>query len=338
MLGVILVCALGLPDSRADTRADESRRTRAARLYAAAEQTALTGDYARAADLFEQANQLVPSPQAMRSAIRSHVAAGQHRAAITRAEDLLRRYPYDQRSRALAIETIDQHSSRFVRVYVTCREACRLRIDGEASAAPAHTHLAYLPPGKHEIVARFANRTEVTRVIDRGAGEPMALVFDPPPGPRGRAAPAGRDDDAAVEQSGEPGAGVSENRRDPVDALQASAAAASAAPALRPPRLPLIMGGAVTLAVGTAMVWSYQDTIAAEQAPGTTPDSLDARRRRTGILLGATAVSAVATMALAVIGAQRAHGGEAPGHGREQPALGMLVDGETYWIGMARTF
>ena len=339
VLGAICLCALSLSEARADT----ARRTRAAWLYAAAEKAALTGDYARAAERFERANRLVPSPQAMRSAIRSHLAAGQHRAAITRAEDLLRRYPYDQRSRSLAIETIDQHSARFIRVYITCSAACRLDIDGETNAAPAQTHLAYLPPGKHEIVARFANQTEVMRTIEKTAGQPISLVLDrpeasAPPGPSARVG-----DTAAVEQpgepgAGEPGAGTPGEPGEVADVPGASAAAVSATGALRPPRLPLLIGGAATLVLSTAMVWSYQDTIAAEQAPGAMPDALDTRRLRTRILLGATAVSAVATMAVAVIGAQRARGDDAPRGGRGRPEIGMLVDGRTYWIGMTGTF
>jgi hypothetical protein len=329
LVAVCIVVLLGaLPAARANE--DEQRRT-AAQLYAEAQSAATGGDYARAAALFEQANATLPTPQALRATVQVYLAADQPLLALARAEELLRRYPYDASSRALALETIDQHAARFVRVLVTCDAECVLQTDEtRAPSEPGRSHVVYLSEGRHDISARFADGSAVTKHIRRDAGQAVSLGFErgvspaPVPGPpaTGAAEPAEpTNDDAGQILQAE------------VDMPAAVRPAEPTVERFLPPRLPLLAGGAVTAGLGVAAVLSHRDAVALEQS------AVDASgaQLRTSILVGATALSAAATVAVSIVWARRKGGaGARSQRAGSEPTL--AVDAHGYWVGMRGRF
>lgn len=319
------VLLAALPAARADE--DEQRRL-AAQLYAEAQSAAMGGDYARAATLFEQANATLATPQALRATVQVYLAADQPLVALARAEELLRRYPYDPSSRALALETIDKHASRFVRVLVTCDTECVLQTDEtRAPSEPGRSHVVYLTEGRHEISARFADGSAITKHIRRSAGQAVSLGFErgvsPAPVPD---APAGE-----VTGPAEPAdAGAVERAEVVIPAVR------PAEPAVDrfalPPRLPLLVGGAVTAGLGVAAVLSHRDALALEQG------AVDASgaELRTRILVGATALSAAATVAVAIVWARRNHAAARPQRAGSEPTV--VVGAHGYFVGMRGRF
>jgi hypothetical protein len=325
----IAVCLAALPAARADE--DEQRRV-AAQRYAEAQSAALGGDYARAAALFEQANAMLPTPQALRATVQVYLAGDQPLLALARAEELLRRYPYDASSRALALETIDQHAARFVRVLVTCDAECVVQTDeNRAPSEPGRSHVVYLTEGRHDISARFADGSALTKHIRRNAGQAVSLGFErgvsPLPAPGAPATGATVPAEPADEATGAVDQGE----------VDVPAAVRQAEPAVDrfalPPRLPLLAGGAVTAGLGVAAVLSHRDALALEQS------AIDASgaQLRTRILVGATALSAAATVAVSIVWARRSGGAgaRAPRAGSE-PAVSVSAQG--CWVGMRGRF
>ncbi|WP_428267239.1 hypothetical protein [Haliangium sp.] len=332
----LLVCALAWavtvaasPPARADDDDSAERRRAAGQAYAAAENAALAGDYARAAENFELAYTLVPSSQALRAALQMRNQVGHHRIAISQAEELLRRYPYDVTSRSLALEVLDQLSPRFVRAYVTCDGECRLRVDRRKSTtAPAREHILYLPPGRHTLVAVFDGERTTSKRIRRSAGEPIALSFSPP----------ADTSDETTDGAPAPDQGAPEDLGAPLDLMAApttsGASTADEHDAVgTPPLLPLAIGGGLTAALGGVTVWSHRDAVSTGDESAST---------RTRILLGGTALAAAATMAVSVIWARLdtpdASSARAPDPATGGPALGLTGDSAGAWVGWAGSF
>src|SRR5688572_5881559 len=90
----------------APARADDV--SGAAKAFSQAQEAMLGGDPARAADLYELADELAPSAPALRNATRARVAAGHTAMAATNAATLLRRYPSDKESRDIAEAVLSQ--------------------------------------------------------------------------------------------------------------------------------------------------------------------------------------------------------------------------------------
>lgn len=328
--GVALGLVFGgaLPAARADE--DEQRRL-AGQLYAEAQSAATGGDYVRAGALFDKANATLPTPQALRAAVQVYLASDQPLVALARAEELLRRYPYDPTSRSLALETIDQQASRFVRVLVTCDAECVVQTDETRQASePGRSHIVYLTDGRHEISARFEDGSTVTKLIRRSAGQAVSLGFErgispaPTPGEPG----AGGDDVPAPGAGGDDASG-GEDRMDVPDMRANEPAVDRFA---LPPRLPLVAGGVATAGLGVAAVLSHRDALALEQS------AVDASsaQQRTRILVGATALSAVTTLAVSIIWARSASAASA--RSRDGSALAVAVDADGYWVGMRGRF
>jgi hypothetical protein len=70
----------------------------------------LQNDFAQAADLFELADRLAQSPEALRSAIRMHIAAGNRARAANLGEQAQARYPDDAATTAVANEAMSAAS------------------------------------------------------------------------------------------------------------------------------------------------------------------------------------------------------------------------------------
>jgi hypothetical protein len=329
-----IACLGALPVAWADE--DEQRRL-AARLYAEAQSEVMRGDYARAAALFDQANAIQPTPQALRATIQVYLAADQPLVAIARAEELLRRYPYDPTSRSLALETIDQHSSRFVRVLVTCDAECVVQTDeARQPSEPGRSHVVYLTDGRHEIAARFDDGSTVTKHIRRNPGQAVSLAFERPlpVAPNASAVSATGATDSSARPARAPRGDADESKRDPgrPDIMRARAPEVVVDRFALPPRLPLLAGGVLTAGLGVAAVLSHRDALEIEQSAGDPQPA----QQRTRILVGATALSAVTTLAVSIIWARSA--GDTRSRSRRDRSLAVSVDGQSAWVGMRGSF
>lgn len=258
----------------------------AAEAFSNAQKAELAHDFRRAAEFYELADELAPSPEALRSAAKNRLVAEQPALAATHAAALLRRYPESDRSRALAAEVLDSARSRVARVSVRCDEPCLVSSDELAvvdDRALAHTF--YVAVGTHTVGASFGEGQRVTETIDATAGSTIELEI------------------AAPEPSPEP----------PAPRVTPAASVPRDAPPPRPPPRPRArlspvffgVGAALTAGLGATLIWSGTDVLSSNRDYEADPtregfDDGRAAERRTNALIGATAAVGAATVVLAV--------------------------------------
>ena len=258
----------------------------AANAYATAQKAEMSGDHEAAADLYELADSLAPTPEAVRSALRARKNAGQLGAAAVHAETLISRYPEDKRSRGIAEATLTEAKKQLARYAIRCQPTpCNVVVDGSAATTNEKPeHIVYLSAGEHSIVARFGKRDTEAQPVSGEAGGEASLAFDAPPEPPPSEEPA------AIGASGELGAG---------GVADAGTRSSGGLP------LPVFIAGAVvTAGLGAVTVWSGLDTLKARDDYRETNARSDweqgkDREKRTNILIGATAGAAVITGVLA---------------------------------------
>jgi hypothetical protein len=142
--------------SRGTARAEEQNVVAAASAFEQGQQAELTGNNERAAELFELADRIAPTPEALRSATRARLAASQLAAAAGNAEELLRRYPNDASSRSLAEQVLVRARPELTRFTFQCTDPCTVVVDGLASSvSAAQTQIVYVTPGSHDVVLGF---------------------------------------------------------------------------------------------------------------------------------------------------------------------------------------
>jgi len=179
LLAISLVSAVSAANAETAPRDDLAA---AARAFEQAQAALLANDPARAATLFELADHIKPSPEALRSAARARMAAGQPAVAATHAETMLWRYAGDAATRQLAARILGRTRRSLTRVTATCRERCTVTVDGQAiGTAEARQHVFYVTPGEHHYRARFASGATVTETFQRWAGGWLAPYFHPSP-------------------------------------------------------------------------------------------------------------------------------------------------------------
>lgn len=182
----------------------------AGRAYQQAQQAELSEDHARAAELYELADSLAASPEALRSALRSRLRAGHNAMAAGHAERLVRLYPDDASSRELAEETLGELRPTLEKVRVSCSAACRVLVDeSSATLENSQTHEFFVSPGDHEISASFQHgQADPEQITSRRGGERELAFEAPPPPPEIETAPstaggsAGRSPLRAQEEGG----------------------------------------------------------------------------------------------------------------------------------------
>jgi hypothetical protein len=153
----------------------------AASAFGDGQKAQLRGEYARAAELFELADELAPTPEALRSAIRNHVAAGQLARAATQALRAKARYA-DARTQVVADRALLRLAPKLARLSIVCDAPCALLIDREAltlGLVPAAD--VFVLPGTHSIEARFATERSDVRELVVKAGEHLELMLREPP-------------------------------------------------------------------------------------------------------------------------------------------------------------
>lgn len=255
----------------------------AANAFSRAQRASLAGDHAQAAELFELADSLAPTPEALRSALSARKAQGKLASAAAHAEELLRRYPDDQESRALANETLDEVKKTHARQEVSCSpKACLLLIDGAAAVADAkERHVVYLKPGPHELVAVFGDRRTEPQQVESAAGASETASFTEPAAsaPGSATLSTGGTNDDPTADSGASSGGLS----------------------------PWFfgVGAGVTAVLAGVTVWSGLDTLSKhdDYEQNQTQAGYDEGKDlelRTNVLIGATAVAAAATITFAI--------------------------------------
>ncbi len=153
----------------------------AASSYQQAQAAELNEEPKRAAELYELADRLAPSAQALRSAMRTRRAARHYAAAVTHASQLIQRYPDDTQSRAMAESVLDELRSKVVEVSIQCEETCRPVVDGRLSSLEGDAqHSFFLNPGSHRVAAAFETGTSDAQEIDGKAGQTFSESFSAP--------------------------------------------------------------------------------------------------------------------------------------------------------------
>jgi hypothetical protein len=295
----------------------------AANAFSRAQKADLSGDHDTAAELYELADSLAPTPEALRSALRARKAAGQLGAAAGHAERMLHRYPADKRSKDLAEATLEEARRKLARVEVHCKpKACGLVVDGAAATSEvSENHVIFLAPGQHEVNAAFGPDRAVPKATQAKAGDRTSFNFEaPPPSTAPRLTDAGGK--GGVHLSTEPT--VDRGAR-PSRALS-----------------PWIFatGAAVTAGLGAATVWSGMDVMNAHDAyrghetQRAYEDGLT-KERRTNVLIGATITAGLATVVLAYFTrwSGSSESAAAPPRARVMAGGGPIAGGATLTIG-----
>lgn len=277
--GAALAIILSLVPVAAAQRPDDVAAASSA--FREGQSAQLAGDYARAAELFELADDTAPSPAALRSAIRNRQAAGQAARAATLAAEALERYPADAETRTLADAVLAELSPTLGAFALHCAIACTIAIDGRAVHEDARTAVdVFLDPGAHTLVASWAGRDPVTRAIDVVAGTASTVELE---------APA-----LAITVA-------------TVDPMAEVRAAPDEPPSSRSGGMtPVVFGiGAGLTAVGAGvLMWSGIDVLAARDAYVASPTEAGyndgvGRELRTNVALGITAGLGAATLVVA---------------------------------------
>jgi hypothetical protein len=166
---------------RAQANADDDDVAAAARAFDDGQKAQLRGDYARAAELFELADDLAPTPEAVRSAIRNYRAAGQLARAAMQALEAKARYADDARTVAVADKTLARLAPRLARLSIACDAPCAIVIDREALTTELVPHAeVFVLPGTHSIEARFGTEQSDVREVVVKAGEHLQLALREP--------------------------------------------------------------------------------------------------------------------------------------------------------------
>ena len=181
---------------------------KAAKAYRQAQQAELGEEFALASDLYELADQLAPTAEALRGVVRMALAAERWAVAADRALELQRRYPGDDKSSMLALQTLDRTRPLLDEVSVDCGGVdCTVLVDGKsARIEPAARHILFVEAGSHRVSGGYPSGTsdEVTISAEPGGTSkvelvpPKAKAAEPPtPTPTSTSAPT---DDAAKDE------------------------------------------------------------------------------------------------------------------------------------------
>lgn len=266
----VCVVSLGVAPATA-----QSNIAAAAKAFSLGQQAELAGNHRAASEHYELADRMVPSPEALRSAARARQKAGDEATAATHAEALQRRYT-DEKSREVAQEILTSLRPKLARITLACARPCGVVVDGGAiGVEESRDHVFYVEQGRHTIDADFGDNVTEQEVFEAEAGKSVSLSIAPP---EVESASAGASVDLATSSRPPPARGIRMRW--------------------------FIVSAAVTVGLAGASIWSGADVLAKnrdyEQDP--TLERLDegqGAEDRTTLLIGATAVAAVATGVIA---------------------------------------
>ncbi len=261
----------------------------AAAAFQQGQRAQLAQDFSRAADFFELADQAAPSAAALRSAIRSHQAAGHAARAATLALVAEARDAADAQSAQLAHAVLAELGPRLARVHLTCTPDCAVSVDQHAVRDGIAGALAFfVDAGTHTLASRWPGRGERTRTLEAVAGQSVELALEAPPPVVVAPTPA------PVIVVAPP---VTRPMTDPhVDAHP------------RRPLSPVVfwVGLGATVATGAVLVWSGLDTLSARDTYVATPTETLYRsgvssELRTNVLVGTAAAVGAATVLIGAL-------------------------------------
>ncbi|HEY6557280.1 MAG TPA: hypothetical protein VI072_08400 [Polyangiaceae bacterium] len=239
---LLLAAALGATSLTLAPAALAQDVSGAASAYSRGQQADLTGDHATAAELYELANTLAPSQEALRSALRARRATGQLGIAAGHAEELLELYPDDEKSAEIAQATLEEAKEKLARYVIHCKpRSCNVVVDDAAvTTAPKIQHSVYLEPGKHQVKGAFGSNQTPAQEATAEAGGESTLSFDAPPEPKRPRSLAGGGE---FDVTGDGGTAFRDRGLSPVF---------------------VISGAVVTVALAGVAVWSGMDTLSAK--------------------------------------------------------------------------
>jgi hypothetical protein len=169
---------LGRPVALAEPPADVSK---AADAFSRAQEAERRGDWAEAANLYGLADEIAPTPEALRSAARASLKAGMSARAATHASTLLSRESEDPQSRAVGEDILRATEGELTRIEARCTIACRVLIDGQLATARAATaHVLYARPGARQLSASFETEPAAPeQALELQAGQTIRPHFAP---------------------------------------------------------------------------------------------------------------------------------------------------------------
>lgn len=169
---IVLVLVTATP-----VRADDAPAPTAKDLYAQGVKLHNQGDHLRAAEAFARADELTPTPIALRTALDQALLADDPVLAMTLAERAARA-PNDAGLRERASAVRARFGDKAGRVIISCAgpARCLATIDG-ASAAVG---IRWVRTGQHTIVAQLGEEAQ-QRLVDVRAGETVEVAFKPKP-------------------------------------------------------------------------------------------------------------------------------------------------------------
>lgn len=205
LIGALMAAVTTAPmaaNAQAEPTLEQRREAQMA--YSRAQALRAGTQHSEAAALFETADRLAPSVQALGNAIRAHkdCRTPDHDArAATLALRLQVRYGNDPRYSSFAEQVINELRASLVRVTVTC-EGCEAEADGSLQPGTEF----FVPPGNHRIVAHWpGGRSREHRMNNARAGVAENVTLQAPPEVR-PAGNTGVDPNANTGASGATGA------------------------------------------------------------------------------------------------------------------------------------
>ncbi len=255
----------------------------AANAYEQGQRAELGRDHLRAAEMFELADSLVASPEALRAAIKNYEMAGRPDRAASLAWALGRRYN-DSESRDLSASMLEGLTQKLLTVEIDCDTPCTISSEGKAlSHVPSIEHKVFLQPGRHELEIVFGKELIQREEVEGEADQVTSVSAERPPEPE----QPDPDDPATMPA-------------DRVDAVDTKPRRARLSPAW------FIVGAVATAGAGGALIWSGNDVVGIndEYEADPTRDRLNNGQdaeRRTNALIGVTAGLGVVTVVLATL-------------------------------------
>ncbi|MFW6050352.1 MAG: hypothetical protein ACODAU_04215 [Myxococcota bacterium] len=183
--------AIGSADAQAQEVSAQQRKA-AAEAYDRGTSAWLAGQYGRAAQWFETAHRLAPSPAALVQAIRSHSEAGNSLRAASLSLWLDSEYDDDPRASKVADGILKEAEGNYALVEVECDEDCSIDVDGKVQE---YERFYVEPSVEHTVTAGFQHGDQ-KETVKGEPGETVQLRFEappPPPEPEPGTAEAGPD-------------------------------------------------------------------------------------------------------------------------------------------------
>jgi hypothetical protein len=170
LLLISFVCA------RVHAQADD--KARAAALFDAGVAQFAKGQYARAAQSFLAADEIVPSSQALTNAIDAALRAEEPLIVARTAQRALARPNVNRDAVQAAHTALAEVTPHLARLEVACKpEGCAVRVDDDVTPAG----VIYVTPGAHVVVAEAAQYTSREQRVSCAAGAlcPVAFTLEP---------------------------------------------------------------------------------------------------------------------------------------------------------------